>query len=139
MAHSYGGEIAIEALDSIKNKEEIKNNDNKIYLTTMASPLSKNDSNIIYNLTSNNIIKYIITLTSHYESKDSFQPKITFLLYTKKILTKKNLDELGRNIKLDFEDDDYNIIKISPYRVPEQIHDYQTKNRINLDTFINKY
>lgn len=54
-----------------------------------------------------------------------------FPIYTK--------DELGRNVKLEFDDDEYNIIKISPYRVPEQIQDYQTKNRISIETFINKY
>lgn len=54
-----------------------------------------------------------------------------FPIYTK--------DEFGRNIKLEFEDDDYNIVKISPYKEPELIQDYQTKNKINIDTFINKY
>lgn len=93
MAHSYGGEIAIEALDSIKNKEEIKNNDNKIYLTTMASPLSKNDSNIIYNLTSNNIIKYI-SFSNVFDTTATCDPlnKSTF-----------NVDDL-QNIK-DFPND----------------------------------
>lgn len=54
-----------------------------------------------------------------------------FPIYTK--------DEMGRNVKLEFDDDEYNIVKISPYKVPEQIHDYQTKNRIGVETFINKY
>lgn len=54
-----------------------------------------------------------------------------FPIYTK--------DEFGRNIKLEFEDNDYNIIKISPYKEPELIQDYQTKNKISVDTFINKY
>ena len=54
-----------------------------------------------------------------------------FPIYTK--------DELGRNVKLDFDDDEYNIIQISPYKVPEQVYDYQTKNRISVETFINKY
>ena len=54
-----------------------------------------------------------------------------FPIYTK--------DELGRNVKLDFDDDEYNIIQISPYKVSEQIYDYQTKNRISIETFINKY
>lgn len=54
-----------------------------------------------------------------------------FPIYTK--------DEYGRNIKLEFEDDTYSIVKINSYREPEQIQDYQTKNRININTFINKY
>ena len=35
--------------------------------------------------------------------------------------------------------DEYNIIKISEYREPELIHDYQTKNKINVNTFLSKY
>jgi hypothetical protein len=54
-----------------------------------------------------------------------------FPIYTK--------DEFGRNVKLEFDDDEYNIVKISGYKVPEQILDYQTKNRISIETFINKY
>jgi hypothetical protein len=54
-----------------------------------------------------------------------------FPIYTK--------DEFGRNIKLEFDDDEYNIIKISPYKEPEFIQDYQTKNKISIETFINKY
>jgi hypothetical protein len=54
-----------------------------------------------------------------------------FPIYTK--------DEFGRNVKLEFDDDEYNIVKIGGYKVPEQILDYQTKNRINIETFINKY
>jgi hypothetical protein len=54
-----------------------------------------------------------------------------FPIYTK--------DEFGRNIKLEFEDEDYNIVKISSYKEPELIQDYQTKNKISVETFINKY
>jgi hypothetical protein len=54
-----------------------------------------------------------------------------FPIYTK--------DEYGRNVKLEFDDDEYNIIKISDYREPELIHDYQTKNKINVNTFLGKY
>lgn len=55
----------------------------------------------------------------------------SFDIYTK--------DEFGRNIKLDFENDDYNIIKIHPYKEPEKIKDLQTGNKINVSTFINNY
>lgn len=54
-----------------------------------------------------------------------------FPIYTK--------DEFGRNIRIDFEDSDYNIVKINSYKEPELIQDYQTKNKININTFINKY
>lgn len=54
-----------------------------------------------------------------------------FPIYTK--------DEFGRNIRINFEDSDYNIVKINPYKEPELIQDYQTKNKININTFINKY
>ena len=54
-----------------------------------------------------------------------------FPIYTK--------DEYGRNVKLEFDNDEYNIIKISEYREAELIHDYQTKNKINVNTFLNKY
>lgn len=54
-----------------------------------------------------------------------------FPIYTK--------DEFGRNIRINFEDSDYNIVKINSYKEPELIQDYQTKNKININTFINKY
>ena len=54
-----------------------------------------------------------------------------FPIYTK--------DEFGRNIKISFDDDDFNIVKIGSYKEPELILDYQTKNKININTFINKY
>jgi uncharacterized protein (DUF1330 family) len=54
-----------------------------------------------------------------------------FPIYTK--------DEFGRNVKLEFDSDEYNIIKIAEYREPETIQDYQTKNKININTFLNKY
>jgi hypothetical protein len=48
-------------------------------------------------------------------------------------------DEFGRNVKLEFEDDDYDIIKISSYKEPEKIKDLQTGNKIGTTTFINNY
>lgn len=54
-----------------------------------------------------------------------------FPIYTK--------DEMGRNVKLDFDNEDYNILKISSFRVADKIKDYQTGNKISTDTFINKY
>jgi hypothetical protein len=48
-------------------------------------------------------------------------------------------DEFGRNIKIDLDDSDYNIIKISPYKEPEKIKDYQTGNKISFTHFLYKY
>jgi hypothetical protein len=56
---------------------------------------------------------------------------VLFPIYTK--------DEFGRNIKLEFDNDEFNIIKISQYNEPEKIKDYQTGHKITSQTFINKY
>lgn len=48
-------------------------------------------------------------------------------------------DELGRNIKISLEDDDYNITKISKYNIEECIFDCQTKVKITSHQFIKKY
>lgn len=89
------------------------------------SILEKNDEVIFETKHENgNYVDYEIALL---EKKGN----TLFPIYTK--------DEMGRNVKLEFDDDEYNIVKISPYKVPEQIHDYQTKNRIGVETFINKY
>jgi hypothetical protein len=89
------------------------------------SILEKNDEVIFETKHENgNYVDYEIALL---EKKGN----TLFPIYTK--------DEMGRNVKLEFDDDEYNIVKISSYRVPEQIHDYQTKNRIGVETFINKY
>jgi predicted Fe-Mo cluster-binding NifX family protein len=48
-------------------------------------------------------------------------------------------DEFGRNIKIDLDNSDYGIIKISPYKVPETIKDYQTGNKINFKTLLYRY
>ena len=89
------------------------------------SILEKNDEVIFETKHENgNYVDYEIALL---EKKGN----TLFPIYTK--------DEMGRNVKLEFDDDEYNIVKISSYRVPEQIYDYQTKNRISVETFINKY
>lgn len=48
-------------------------------------------------------------------------------------------DEFGRNIRIDLDDSDFGIIKISPYKVPETIKDYQTGNKINFKTLLYRY
>ena len=48
-------------------------------------------------------------------------------------------DELGRQVKVDLDSDDYTILKISNYKIEEKIYDFQTKNKIITQDFIKKY
>jgi hypothetical protein len=48
-------------------------------------------------------------------------------------------DELGRNIKINLDDDDYKITLINKYYTEELILDYQTNNKITSHEFIKKY
>jgi hypothetical protein len=48
-------------------------------------------------------------------------------------------DELGRNIKVDLEDDDFSIKKINPYHVDELILDTSLNKKINSKEFIKMY
>jgi len=50
-----------------------------------------------------------------------------------------NTDELGRRIKVVMEDDDLNILKISPYNKEELIFDSSNNTKIDVNTFIKKY
>lgn len=48
-------------------------------------------------------------------------------------------DEIGRQKKVELEDDDYTILKISSYRIPDKILDVSTNKRITCEDFIKKY
>ena len=48
-------------------------------------------------------------------------------------------DELGRNIQVVLEDPDYDLLKISDFRVEEQIYDIQKRKKILTETFIKNY
>jgi hypothetical protein len=48
-------------------------------------------------------------------------------------------DELGRNIKVNLEDNDFSIKKINPYHVDEFILDITLNKKINSKEFIKKY
>ena len=48
-------------------------------------------------------------------------------------------DDIGRNIKVNLEDSDLQIIKIHRYRVPEKLHDWSTNKRITYDEFFKKH
>jgi hypothetical protein len=47
-------------------------------------------------------------------------------------------DPLGRQLKVDV-DDDYKIIELTPYNVPESIYDVTNKTKIFFEEFIKKY
>jgi len=48
-------------------------------------------------------------------------------------------DNLGRNIKVEIDDENFNILKIQEYNLEELFLDYKTKNKINTKYFITKY
>ena len=48
-------------------------------------------------------------------------------------------DFMGRNIKVEMDDDGHSIIKIQPYKKEELIHDYHTKKRITYEEWEKKY
>lgn len=114
---------------------------------------------VFKNKTQKRIIKKFITSKSASEFYDTFLKKneeVPFEVTTENgkeckyeiaLLEKKGdtlfpiftKDELGRNIELKFDNSDYNIIKISSFKEPEKIKDYQTGNRISFTTFVNNY
>jgi len=48
-------------------------------------------------------------------------------------------DFMGRNIKVETDDDSHTIIKIEPYRKEELIHDYKTKERIPFELWEKRF
>jgi hypothetical protein len=48
-------------------------------------------------------------------------------------------DELGRNIKVETDDNSFKILKIGKYNLPEKITTVNTKERLTFDDFIKKY
>ena len=48
-------------------------------------------------------------------------------------------DEMGRNIKLETDDDEMILIRIEPYRKEELLFDLQTNERITFYEFLDKY
>jgi hypothetical protein len=48
-------------------------------------------------------------------------------------------DEIGRTIKVNLEDNDYTITKISKYKIDEVFLDYQTKKKITTKQFVRSY
>ena len=48
-------------------------------------------------------------------------------------------DEIGRQVKIELENEDYVISKINEYRIPELILDYSINKKITIEEFIKKY
>jgi hypothetical protein len=48
-------------------------------------------------------------------------------------------DMFGRQVKVDLDDNDFSIIKISKYNLEELIVDYSTNTRITINDFIKRY
>ena len=48
-------------------------------------------------------------------------------------------DDIGRNVKVEIEDDNFKILKISNYNLPEKIQDWSLNKRISFDEFFKKY
>lgn len=48
-------------------------------------------------------------------------------------------DELGRQVKVDLDDTNYRLSKISKYNIHEEVYDVQEKSKINFDSFVKKY
>ena len=48
-------------------------------------------------------------------------------------------DKLGRNMKVELDDDNFNMLKIKEYKIEETFLDYKTKKKIKTSELINKY
>lgn len=48
-------------------------------------------------------------------------------------------DDIGRQVKVELEDDDFSITKISNYNIEELFVNYQTKEKIDIQNFIENY
>ena len=48
-------------------------------------------------------------------------------------------DNIGRQIKVDLDDDEYNIIHVNEYKIQEKIYDVTNKKKINFNEFVTKY
>ena len=48
-------------------------------------------------------------------------------------------DDLGRNVKVELDNDDYSVLKIQKYNIEEIFLDYKTKNKINTKQLIESY
>lgn len=73
---------------------------------------------------------------------NGFESDYELALMLPKNINSENLfvkDEFGRQLKIEVEDSEYSISKISKYCLDEFFLDYATKKKINTSTFIKKY
>lgn len=73
---------------------------------------------------------------------NGFESNYELALLSPKNLNSGNLfvkDDFGRQVKIEVEDGDYSITKISKYNIDELFVDYNKKVKINTTTFIKKY
>jgi hypothetical protein len=90
----------------------------------------------------NNLLLQSESIVFNKQTENGFTTKYEIALLEK---NKNNLfpfymtDEYGRNVKIDLEDNEYSVVKISPYNIEELIQDYEKKSRISLDVFMKNY
>ena len=48
-------------------------------------------------------------------------------------------DDIGRNVKVEVEDENFKILKISNYNLPEKIQDWSLDKRISFEEFFKRY
>jgi hypothetical protein len=107
--------------------------------------------------------KKIIKKFSNFKNAENFYSELTKqnseVIFEKKVENGKNcnyeiaflqnksnqyfdvykIDELGRNIKVELEDPDYDLLKISDYKMEEKVFDIQKNNKISMEIFIKNY
>jgi hypothetical protein len=107
--------------------------------------------------------KKIIKKFSNFKNAENFYSELTKqnseVIFEKKVENGKNcnyeiaflqnksnqyfdvykIDELGRNIKVELEDPDYDLLKISDYKMEEKVFDIQKNNKISMENFIKNY
>lgn len=80
-----------------------------------------------------------VIFDKQYENGYKCSFEIGLLEKTKNSETKYYKDDLGRQIKIELEDDDYSIIKVEKFKKEELIVDYKTKKKITTQDLIKKY
>jgi len=80
-----------------------------------------------------------VIFDKQYENGSKCFFEIGLLEKTKISETKYYKDDLGRQIKIELDDDNYSIIKVERFKKEELIVDYKTKKKINTQELIKKY
>lgn len=80
-----------------------------------------------------------VIFEKEYENGLKSTYEIALLHKSKNNDTKYIKDDLGRQIKLELQDDDYSIVKIEKYKKEELLSEYKTKRKIDVKNIINQY